>query len=671
MSQNPVEHSSVEALLQDSEARLRSVLDNALDAVIVMDECGVITEWNPQAEIIFGWYRQEAIGQKLVDLILPSNPQKGNVSNSLSLLADGFGPLLHKRIEATALNRAGQEFPVELAVSSSKVRDRQTFSAFIRDITERKRAEESIKIAEERYRTIFENAVEGIFQSTPDGYFINVNPAMVRILGYDSDLELMTSVTDLSRQLYVDPNRRKDLIADLEQMGSVSDFESEVYRKDGSRIWITEKVHGVFDELGKFLFYEGTLEEITDRKRIQQELVKAKEEAEEANQAKSKFLATMSHELRTPLNAIIGYSEMLHEELAELDQGDLIPDVQKINAAGKHLLALINDILDLSKIEAGKMELYPEEFHPSSLIGDVITTIHPLVAKNKNQLMPRYPDDLGVMRTDMTRLRQVLFNILSNACKFTKDGTITLEAWRQQIDGKDWLTFRVADTGIGMTSEQLGKLFHAFAQAEASTSRKFGGTGLGLAISKRLCLMMGGDISVESEFGKGTKFTFQLPAYLDEAVARTFLERPRSVAVDATGGIPAAAAMTSTTNDKVLVIDADPSANDLICRIVFREGLIPVKALTGQEALTLAKENVPVIITLEVTLPGMDGWSVLTALKMDPALANVPVIIITMLDDKEMGYALGASEYIVKPVDRVHLASLFRKYAKLARNKSQ
>jgi signal transduction histidine kinase len=220
----------------------------------------------------------------------------------------------------------------------------------------------------------------------------------------------------------------------------------------------------------------------------------------------------MSHELRTPLNAIIGYSEMLQEEAEDLEQQDLVPDLQKIQAAGKHLLTLINDILDLSKIEAGKMDLFLENFAVQGLLDDVVTTVRPLIKKNNNKMEYNAESTLGSMFADITRIRQVLFNLLSNAAKFTKEGTVSLIVERAAQNGSDWLTFTVADTGIGMTGDQVGKLFQAFSQADASTARKYGGTGLGLVISLKFCHMMGGTINVESSPGKGTKFTVQLPA---------------------------------------------------------------------------------------------------------------------------------------------------------------
>jgi len=246
--------------------------------------------------------------------------------------------------------------------------------------------------------------------------------------------------------------------------------------------------------------------------RLIDEANRAQEAAEQANRSKGIFLANMSHELRTPLNAIIGYGEMLLEEAEDLGQPGFIPDLQKIHAAAKHLLALINDILDLSKIEAGKMDLYYETFDVPPMIQDVVATITPLVKKNANALKVHCADELGAMRADLTKVRQTLFNLLSNACKFTEHGTITLEVTRETVDGGGWVTFRVRDSGIGMTPEQMEKLFQEFSQADASTTRKYGGTGLGLAISRKFCRLMGGDITVESALGRGSTFTITLPA---------------------------------------------------------------------------------------------------------------------------------------------------------------
>ncbi|HEY9616333.1 MAG TPA: PAS domain S-box protein, partial [Microcoleaceae cyanobacterium] len=299
------------------------------------------------------------------------------------------------------------------------------------DITARKQAEAALKQAEEKYRSIFENAADGIFQTTPDAVYISANPALARIYGYDSPEELIATLSyQIDRQLYVDPNRRAQFCQLIEQYDTVIDFESQVYRRDGSIIWISENARVVRDTQGNIAYYEGIVKDISDRKHAAEELFKAKEAAETANHAKSQFLANMSHELRTPLNAIIGYSEMLQEDAGDMGYEDIVPDLEKIHNAGKHLLGLINDILDISKIEAGRMDLYLENFRISSLIQEVQATVRPLMDKNNNQLIVHCPDNLGTMYADLTKVRQSLLNLLSNAAKFTEKGTITLAVVR-------------------------------------------------------------------------------------------------------------------------------------------------------------------------------------------------------------------------------------------------
>jgi signal transduction histidine kinase/CheY-like chemotaxis protein len=381
------------------------------------------------------------------------------------------------------------------------------------------------------------------------------------------------------------------------------------------------------------------------------EVARALEMAEAATRAKSEFLASMSHELRTPLNAIIGYSEMLQEEATDLGYSDFLPDLQKIHAAGKHLLALINDVLDLSKIEAGKMDLFLETFDIATLLRDVVTTIQPLVGKNANTFAVRCEETLGTMRADLTKVRQVLFNLLSNACKFTTQGTIALEASSATVDGTAWIVFRVADTGIGMTPAQLDRLFQAFSQADASTTRQYGGTGLGLAISQRFCQMMGGGITVESTPGQGSTFTVRLPARVVDA---------RASATSHTEAVTAS--VSPDTMPLVLVIDDDPTVHDLMQRFLSREGFRMQGALDGEEGLRLARALRPAVITLDVLMPGMDGWAVLAALKADPELAGIPVIMLTIMDDKQLGYALGASEYLIKPIARERLVVMLQQY---------
>ena len=377
----------------------------------------------------------------------------------------------------------------------------------------------------------------------------------------------------------------------------------------------------------------------------------ARDAAEAANSSKSQFLANMSHELRTPLNAIIGYSDLLIEEAEELEAQDLVPDLEKIRSSGKHLLGLINDVLDLSKIEAGKMEISLETFAVGEVVSAAVAMVRPLIEKNANTLRLAIDPDLGSMHADLTRVRQILLNLLSNASKFTEKGTITLVASRELDDGRHWIVFEVHDTGIGMTPAQRERLFQPFTQADPSTTRKYGGTGLGLSITKRFCELMNGTIGVTSQAGEGSVFTVRLPAEVQEK-----LHRQTGIYRISRPSVPMVAIATRT----VLLIDQDTATRELVQRLITKDGLEMLYAATGQEGLRIATERKPDVILLDVMLPDQDGWAVLTAITTKLELASIPVVVVTAADERGLATTLGASAYLSKPVSQDELRAAIR-----------
>jgi PAS domain S-box-containing protein len=487
------------------------------------------------------------------------------------------------------------------------------------------------------FEAVVENSPVAIVAIEMDGTVKSMNPAFEKLFGYTRDEALGR---DLDELINTDETRAEAVAYTRDAAeGRAAIGVGRRHRKDGS--FVDVELAGIPVEVdGERVGLLAMYHDVT-------ELLRAQRAAEAANATKSQFLANMSHELRTPLNAIIGYSEMLMEEAEEVGDDGYLPDLRKIHTSGRHLLGLINDILDLSKIEAGRMELYLETFDVAAVIEEVAMTVRPLVEKNGNVLQVRVEPDTGTMRADQVKVRQILFNLLSNASKFTERGTVTLHVGRAPAEDGDALLLRVSDSGIGMTPGQMQKLFRPFTQADASTTKKYGGTGLGLAITKRFAEMMGGAVDVESAPDVGTTFIVRLPVDAGRGAAEADVHAQDTSARD---GAPL-----------VLVVDDDATARDMLQRILAKEGYRVILASGGEEALRLAAAEMPDVITLDVLMAGMDGWGVLSRLKADPLTAPIPVIVLTVIDDRNLGFALGAADYLTKPVDRERLADVLRR----------
>ena len=683
-----------EALLQ-AGALQSAIFNSANFSSIATDAKGVIQIFNVGAERMLGYTAGEVMNKITpADISDPQEVIARAATLSVELgtpITPGFEALVFKAArgiediyELTYIRKDGTRFPAVVSVTA--LRDAQDaiigYLLIGTDNTARKQVEEEQQKLDQRLRdqqfytrSLIESNIDALMTTDPRGIITDVNKQMESLTGCTRD-ELIGAPF---KNYFTDAERAQAGIKLVLNEKKLTDYELTVRSRDGAETVVSYNATTFYDRDRKLQGVFAAARDVTERKRFEQSLqennvelesaiaaaAKAKETAESANRTKSLFLANMSHELRTPLNAILGYSEMLQEEAEDQDLPDFLPDLQEIHGAGKHLLSLINDILDLSKIEAGKMELYLETFSVPTLIDEVVKTIRPLVEANANTLRVLCPADLGTMHADITKMRQSLFNLLSNAAKFTNAGDISLEVSRETMEDLEWIQFRITDTGIGMTEEQLIKLFQTFTQADTSTTRKFGGSGLGLALTRRFCQMMGGDVTVNSVPGESSTFTIKVPALVSELensepdVATPVA--PQAVAI--AGSVREVAEALPPIGSSVLVIDDDPVQRELMRRFLAGEGFVVQTASNGEEGLRLARTLLPVAITLDVMMPGMDGWTVLATLKADSTVRDIPVIMLTMMDDKKRGYALGAAEYTTKPVDRKRLLQILKKYS--------
>jgi PAS domain S-box-containing protein len=516
----------------------------------------------------------------------------------------------------------------------------QRANALEAEINERRGAEEALRESEEKFRHIINAAADAIISIDEAGLVCEFNRAAEQIFGFSPAEMLGKPLTAII------PERLRDQhIAGLQRYLATGrrhlprwhGIELPGLTKDGQEFPL--EVSFSLLEVGTKKYLTGVLRDITERKRAEAELQQAKEAAEAATQAKSEFLANMSHELRTPMNAIIGFTRLVMRRSKDILPAREHENLGKILSSAEHLLALINDILDLSKVEAGRMEVRPVNIQLEGLVDACLRTVEPMITSERLQLRKELEADLPPIFTDEDRLKQILMNLLSNAVKFTQEGSVTVTARCQN----GMVTVAVADTGIGIPEDKLELIFEEFRQVDSRIVRTYGGTGLGLSISRRLARLLGGDLTVRSTIGAGSTFTVTIPPGADPT--QPLMRATRRPGRDE----PASQAEAAKV---VLAIDDDPDVIYLLRENLAEAGYRVVGALSGREGLQKARELRPLAITLDILMPQQDGWQVLHELKSEPVTRAIPVIVLSIVDNKALGYRLGACDYLMKPFDR-------------------
>jgi len=516
----------------------------------------------------------------------------------------------------------------------------QRASALESEISERKGVEEALRASEEKYRHIINAAADAIISIDEEGLICEFNRAAEQIFGFTKSELLGKPLTSIIPQRLRDSHiagLRRYLTTGQRHLPRWQNIELPGLSKDGQEFPL--EVSFSLLEAGEKKFLTGVLRDITERKQAEAEVQKAKEAAEAATQAKSEFLANMSHELRTPMNAIIGFTRLVMRRSKDILPPREQENLGKILISADHLLALINDILDLSKIEAGRMEVHPVSIKLEELVDVCLRTVEPMIKSERLRLVKEIEADLPLLHTDQDKLRQILVNLLSNAVKFAAEGSVTVTARR----GDGQVMIAVADTGIGIAEDNLELIFEEFRQVDSSIARKYSGTGLGLSISRRLARLLGGDITVQSTVGVGSTFTVTIPLGYDSAqpaLSSTIPPRREELA-------------DQPEADKVvLAIDDDPDVIYLLRENLAEAGYRVIGALSGKEGLQKARELRPLAIILDILMPHKDGWQILHELKANPVTRDISVIVLSIVDNKELGYRLGAFDYLVKPFDR-------------------
>jgi PAS domain S-box-containing protein len=635
---------TAERVMQESERRFRELFDDAPVAYHELDLDNHITRVNGTELAMLGYSAEEMVGKSIWNFIIEEKLDE-MAARETSHGARSEYPCTFRRKDGRKVSVLMRQKFIKDASGAIAGR-----LVTLQDVTALKRTELELRDAEEKYRSIFENAIEGIFQSTAEGSYLSVNPALARMFGYDSPDEMMSTVTHIGRQLYVQPGRRGEFTSLILEQGAVSDFESEVYRRDGSSIWISERCRAVRDGDGKLLYYEGTAEDITARRGAEQAVKTARDTAIESARLKSEFLANMSHEIRTPMNGIIGMTDLLLDTDLSPKQRDF---TQTIAGSADSLLTIINDILDFSKIEAGMLSFEEIDFQLSSVVEGAVEVLAARAAAKKIDIASLvYNGVPNGLRGDPGRLRQVLTNLVGNAVKFTERGEVVVRAnCQEETATHAVIRFTVTDSGIGIEPAAQAQLFQAFVQADGTTTRRFGGTGLGLAICRQLVQRMGGEIGVTSQPGKGSTFWF---------TAR-FTRQAASV--------PAVAPRKAELRDlRVLIVDDHETNRTVLEHLLSSREMQVQQAVNALDALGLmraeaARGRTFDLAILDMQMPGMDGLELARCIKKDPKLASTRIVMLTSMDRHEDPESLrdsGVDGCLVKPVKQAQLFECLR-----------
>lgn len=639
-------------LLEQSEERNRSIMNSSLNAIITIDKKGNITFWNTQAEVIFGWTKEEVIGKTLTETIIPKQHHQGHNAGMKHYLATGEGPVLNKNIELPAVKRSGEEFPIEIAIIPLELNGESFFCSFIQDISERKKAENKLKFQEEKYRNIISNMNLGLIEVNNDEIIQFANQSFAAMSGYD--LEDLIGKNPSEIFVFGENLEKMQHKKELRSKGVSDVYQIPVKDKRGELKWWAISGAPNFDDQGNLVGSVGIHLDVTEQKQLEIELIKQKQKAEEASKAKEVFLANMSHEIRTPLNAIIGFlRELAKQELTELQK----KYIDNSTIASRHLLAILNNILDISKIEAGEMELEKEDFFFEESIGKVIKVLQPL-AKQKGLRLTANLEKMTfpVFNADSLRIEQILFNLVGNSIKFTNKGRIDLQC-EVLIDRPtiQKILIKITDTGIGMDKSYIETIFKKFSQEDKAVTRKFGGTGLGMAITKELIGLMHGEITIESEKGKGTTFNIVLP--LEKGNPDKIKEYKTELDVNISG-----LSILLVEDNKMNRMVLQNSMQYFNCKVT--------EAENGLEALELLKKNIYDIILMDIQMPEMDGIEATKIIRNEFKL-NTPIIALTANAFKteiDNCKKAGMDDYVTKPFDEYLLIETI---AKLTSNRTK